>query len=190
MFISNKEKSEINEKFNHQKIQIESLIKHVAKLQVSMQGLDASQIPALVESNKNVTKSYWAHIGKFKTLEKILASLSSTNDMLRQNNESLIRRVKALETQSVEAPKLEARIPLKKPIGRPPKKIVLTADRVQALKDAGVWDDPSKRIQVIDEIIKQDEAQKIEERKIKQRGYNQKYKEKLKAQKAAQKEKA
>ena len=189
MFISNKEKSQINEKFDQQKAQIENLIKHVAKLQVEMQGIDVSQIPILVESNKQVAKSYWAHISKFKTLEKIIASLSSTNDMLRQNNESLIRRVRALETQNVEAPKIEAPTPPKKLIGRPPKKIVLTADRVQALKDAGVWDDPRKRIEVIDEIIKQDEAQKLEEKRIKQRGYNQKYKAKIKAQKAALKEK-
>jgi hypothetical protein len=184
MFISNKEKSQINEKFDQQKTQIENLIKHVAKLQVEMQGADVSQIPALVESNKQVAKSYWAHIGKFKTLEKIIASLSSTNDMLRQNNESLIKRVRALETNKVEAPQ-----PIKKPVGRPPKKIVLSADKVQALKDAGIWDDPRKRIEVIDEIIKQDEAQKLEERRIKQRGYNQKYKAKIKAQKALLKQK-
>ena len=170
MFISNKEKSQISEKFEQQKIQIEKLVKHVAKLQVDTQGADLTQIPALVESNKQITKSYWAHMGKLKTLEKTIASLSSTNDMLRQNNEALIKRIGNLEGT-------------KKPMGRPPKKLVISPDKVQALKDAGIWDDPQKRIEVIDQIIRQEEAKKIEEKKIRQRGYNQAYRLKMKLKK-------
>ena len=169
MFISNKEKSQISEKFEQQKAQLEKLVKHIAKLQVDTQGADLTQIPALVESNKQVTKSYWAHIGKFKTLEKTIASLSSTNDMLRQNNEALMKRIEALENK-------------KRPVGRP-KKITIPADKVQEMKENGVWDDPTRRINFIDLLIKQEQEKKIQAKKDRQREHSRKYYLKKKAEK-------
>tara|TARA_R110000868_G_scaffold45247_5_gene150307 strand:- start:283 stop:843 length:561 start_codon:yes stop_codon:yes gene_type:complete len=184
MFISNKEKSQISEKFEQQKTQIEKLVKHIAKLQVDTQGADLTQIPVLIDSNKQVTKSYWAHIGKVKTLEKTISSLSSTNNMLRQNNEALLKTLAEIKSR-LEI--LESRKPAGRPVGSKTK-ISISAEKVQELKDAGVWDDPVKRISYIDQFIKDEREKREEAQRQRNRESKRKFYLKKKAEKALQKE--
>ena len=183
MFISNKEKVGINEKLGQHKSQIENLVKHVGKLQVDVMHSDVTQIPVLVESNKSLSKSYWAHISKFKTLEKSMNSLQVSNELLLKKSQSLTEMFmdfnKRLE-------KLEA-----KKSGRPvgaKNKVVIPAEKVQEMKDSGAWDDPKLRIFSIDKFIKEEREMK-EQRKIeKRREAGRRYYAKKKAKQAAQKE--
>jgi hypothetical protein len=175
MFISNQEKSDINKKIEQNKNQMESLVKHMAKLQVDVGSSDLTKIPALTDANKQLNRSFWANNDRIKTLNTTLVSLQNTCEHLIKTNASLSRRLEVLEGK-------------KKPMGRPPKRMTISADKVQAMKDAGIWDDPIKRIRIIDELIKQEQQKKIDEKRAKQREYNRAYKARLKAEKAIQKE--
>jgi hypothetical protein len=162
MFISNKEKSNINETIIRNKDQIDSVIKHVAKLQVDMGNSGLSKIAELRDTVSQVQKMCWGAKDEAKKLQQQIT-------MLREINELIIKRVTEMEL-----------------LARARSQITIPKEKVQEMKDAGTWQDSTKRDSLLATFIK--EKRKAEERKEKQRGYGRKYYAKKKAEKAAQKE--
>lgn len=183
MFISNKEKADISKKFDSHKFQIDNLVKHVAEIQVDMGKTDVVHLDDVRESNSKLQKMYWGADKKIKNLEKNLTTAQTYVEALTRKNASLVKMVDAL---SLKFDELERK--LKKPVGRPPKKITIPADKVQAMKEAGVWDDPIRRINFIDHFIKDEQERIAQEKKIRRREISRRYYLKKKAGKAAQKE--
>jgi len=197
MFISNKEKNEINENLDNHKFQIANLVKHVGELQVDLAKTEVHAIDDIEDKLMQLQKMYWGADKKVKALEKQvnlferhLNTLQLQNKVLTKQNEILTKQNENRLTLILDLNKRLEKLEAKKG-GRPPKptnRIVIPAEQVQALKDAGVWDDPSKRIQSIDQFIKDEAKRKAEEKKQKQRGYNLAYRARQRAIKAAQKE--
>lgn len=170
MFISNKEKSLITENLDSHKFQIDNLVKHVGKLQVDIAKTEAQAINDLVDKYLQLQKMYWGADKKVKALEKQvtaferhLNTVQLQNEVLYKQNETRLRMILDLNKR-VE--KLET-----KRAGRPvgaKTKVVIPAEKVQALKEAGDWDDPIKRINSIDQFIK-DETERKEQEKIQRR---------------------
>lgn len=183
MFISNKEKSDIHERLTDNKSLIESVFKHVAKLQVDMSNTDTVHLEGVRNTNKQLLGMFWGADKKIKTLEKNLTTAQTYIDALTKKNSSLVKMVDAL---SLKFDELERKV--KRPVGRPPKKITIPAEKVSAMKVAGVWDDPIRRINFIDHFIKDEQERIAQEKKIKRREIAKKYYQKKKAERAAQKE--
>jgi hypothetical protein len=162
MFISNKEKREINETIIRNKDQIDNVIKHVAKLQVDMGNSGLSKIAEMRDTVGQVQKMCWGAKDETKKLQTQIT-------MLREINDAIIKRMAEMEL-----------------VSRARSQITIPKEKVQALKDAGIWQDPEKKFQSIRDFV--EEKRKAEERKEKQRGYGRKYYAKKKAQKAAQQE--
>jgi hypothetical protein len=161
MFISNKEKADINEKMSHNKGQIENLVKHVAKLQVDMGNAELPKIAGIRMSNEQLQKMYFGAKDEMKKMQQQLT-------MLREINDLIIERVTGLEVLVKRS------------------RITIPKEKVQEMKDAGTWQDTEKRDSLLATFIK--EKRKAEEKKERQRGYGRKYYAKKKAEKAAQKE--
>ena len=162
MFISNKEKADINEKMSHNKGQIENLVKHVAKLQVEMGNAEIPNLASIRMSNEQLQKMYFGAKDEMKKMQQQLT-------MLREINDLIIERVTSLEI-----------------LVRQRSRITIPKEKVQEMKEAGTWQDPEKRDSLLATFIK--EKRKAEEKKERQRGYGRKYYAKKKAEKAAQKE--
>jgi hypothetical protein len=161
MFISNKEKADINEKMSHNKGQIENLVKHVAKLQVDMGNAELPNLAGIRMSNEQLQKMYFGAKDEMKKMQQQLT-------MLREINDLIIERVTGLEVLVKRS------------------RITIPKEKVQEMKDAGTWQDTEKRDSLLATFIKQ--KRKEEEKKERQRGYGRKYYAKKKAEKAAQKE--
>ena len=161
MFISNKEKADINEKMSHNKGQIENLVKHVAKLQIDMGNSEIPNLASIRMSNEQLQKMYFGAKDEMKKMQQQLT-------MLREINDLIIERVTGLEVLVKRS------------------RITIPKEKVQEMKDAGTWQDPEKRDSLLATFIK--EKRKAEEKKEKQRAYGRKYYAKKKAEKAAQKE--
>ena len=161
MFISNKEKADINEKMSHNKGQIENLVKHVAKLQVDMGN---AELPKIAGIRKTTEQTQQMFFGAKERMEKLQSQIT----MLREINDLIIERVTSLEVLVKRS------------------RITIPKEKVQEMKDAGTWQDPEKRDSLLATFIK--EKRKAEEKKERQRGYGRKYYAKKKAEKAAQKE--
>jgi hypothetical protein len=183
MFISNKEKSDINEKMSHNKGQIENLVKHVAKLQVDIAKTEVDAIDDLLNKYLQLQKMYWGADKKVKTFEKQINEVQVQNIVLTKRSESMLGYFLEVKKRLDE---LES-----KKSGRPvgaKNRIVIPPETVQALKNSGVWDDPIKRINSIDQLIKEELEKKEEARRQKQRDAGKKYYAKKKAEKVEQKE--
>jgi hypothetical protein len=163
MFISNQEKTDIGKKLNHNKDQIENLVKHVAKLQVDMGNSEIPQIAGIRRSNEQLQQMYFGAKDEAKKMQQQLT-------MLREINDLIIERVTSLEMIIKQRPR-----------------ITIPKEKVQEMKDAGVWDDPEKRAPLLITFV--NEKRKQEEKKEKQRQYRRTYYLKTKAEKAAQKQK-
>ena len=163
MFISNKEKSDINENIIRNKGQIENVIKHVAKLQVDMGNSEIPNLAGIRRSNEQLQKMYFGAKDEMKKMQQQLT-------MLREINDLIIDRVTGLEA-----------------LVRQRSRITIPKEKVQALKDAGIWQDPEKKFQSIRDFVKEKEQE--EEKKAKRSAYGKKYYQKRKAQKANQKQK-
>lgn len=188
MFISNKEKSLITENLDSHKFQIDNLVKHVGKLQVDIAKTEAQAINDLVDKYLQLQKMYWGADKKVKALEKQvtaferhLNTVQLQNEVLYKQNETRLRMILDLNKR-VE--KLET-----KRAGRPvgaKTKVVIPAEKVQALKEAGDWDDPIKRINSIDQFIKDETERKEQEKIQRRREAGRRYYAKKKAMKAIQ----
>ena len=161
MFISNKEKADINEKMSHNKGQIENLVKHVAKLQVDMGNAELPKIAGIRMSNEQLQKMYFGAKNEMKKMQQQLT-------MLREINDLIIERVTSLEVLVKRS------------------RITIPKEKVQEMKDAGTWQDPEKRDSLLATFIK--EKRKAEEKKERQRAYGRKYYANKKAKKAEQKQ--
>jgi hypothetical protein len=131
MFISNKEKADINEKMSHNKGQIENLVKHVAKLQVEMGNAELPKIAGIRMSNEQLQKMYFGAKDEMKKMQQQLT-------MLREINDLIIERVTSLEVQI-----------------RQRSRITIPKEKVQEMKDAGTWQDPEKRDSLLATFIKE-----------------------------------
>lgn len=162
MFISNKEKADINEKMSHNKGQIENLVKHVAKLQVDMGNSEIPNLAGIRMSNEQLQKMYFGAKDEMKKMQQQLT-------MLREINDLIIERVTGLEVHV-----------------RQRSRITIPKEKVQEMKDAGTWQDPEKRDSLLATYIKQ--KRKEEEQKQRNRESKRRYYLKKKAEKAAQQE--
>ena len=163
MFISNKEKSDISGKLDRNKDQIENLVKHVAKLQVDMSNSNIPTIADVRRSNEQLQKMYFGAKDETKKMQQQIT-------MLREINDAIIKRMNEIELLS------RARL-----------QITIPKEKVQALKDAGIWQDPEKKFQSIRDFV--EEKKQEEEKRAKQSAYGKKYYQKKKAQIAEQKQK-
>ena len=162
MFISNKEKADINEKMSHNKGQIENLVKHVAKLQIDMGNSEIPNLASIRMSNEQLQKMYFGAKDEMKKMQQQLT-------MLREINDLIIERVTSLEI-----------------LVRQRSRITIPKEKVQEMKEAGTWQDPEKRDSLLSTFIK--EKRKAEEKKERQRAYGRKYYQNKKAKKAEQKQ--
>lgn len=160
MFISNKEKNDINEKIIRNKSQIDNVVKHVAKLQVDMTNTDLVHIEGVRNTNKQLLGMYWGAKDEIKKMQKQM-------NMLREINDLIINRMTEIETLS-----------------RARSQITIPKEKVQEMKDAGTWQDPEQRGSLLATYIKQ--KRKEEEQQQKNRESKRKYYLKKKAEKAAQ----
>lgn len=161
MFISNKEKSDISENIARNKSQIENVVKHVAKLQVDMGNSEILNLAGIRRSNEQLQKMYFGAKDEMKKMQQQL-------NMLREINDLIIERVAGLEVLVKRS------------------RITIPKEKVQEMKDAGTWQDPTKRDSLLATYIKQ--KRKEEEQKQRNRESKRKYYLKKKAEKAAQKE--
>jgi hypothetical protein len=159
MFISNKEKSDINESISRNKSQIENVVKHVAKLQVDMGNAELPKIASIRKTSEQTQQMFF---GAKERMEKLQSQIT----MLREINDLIIERVTSLEVLVKRS------------------RITIPKEKVQEMKDAGTWQDPEKRDSLLATFIK--EKRKAEEQKEKQRQYKRAYYLKKKAEKAAQ----
>lgn len=162
MFISNKEKSDINESIIRNKGQIENVIKHVAKLQVDMGNSDIPTIANIRRSNEQLQKMYFGAKDETKKMQQQLT-------MLREINDLIIKRMTEIELLS-----------------RARSQITIPKEKVQALKDAGIWQDPEKKFQSIRDFVQ--EKKQEEEKRAKRSAYGKKYYAKKKAKQTQQKQ--
>jgi len=160
MFISNKEKSDINENIIRNKGQIDNVVKHVAKLQVDMGNSGLSKIAEMRDTVSQVQKMCWGAKDEAKKLQQQIT-------MLREINDLIIKRMSEIELLS-----------------RARSQITIPKEKVQALKDAGIWQDSEKKFESIRDFVKQ--KRKEEEQKQRNRESKRRYYLKKKAEKAAQ----
>jgi len=160
MFISNKEKSDINENIIRNKGQIDNVIKHVAKLQVDMGNSGLSKIAEMRDTVSQVQKMCWGAKDEAKKMQQQLT-------MLREINDLIIERVSGLEV-----------------LVRQRQQITIPKEKVQEMKDAGTWQDPTKRDTLLGMYIKQ--KRKADEQNQRNRESKRRYYLKKKAEKAAQ----
>jgi hypothetical protein len=181
MFISNKEKSDISENIARNKSQIENVVKHVAKLQVDIAKTEVDAIDDLLKKHLQLQKMYWGADKRVKVLEKQVNELQVQNIVLTKRSESMLGYFLELKKKfdNLETKKTGRPVGVK-------NRIVIPPETVQALKNSGVWDDPIKRINSIDQLIKEERERKEEARRQKQREAGRKYYANKKAKKAAQ----
>jgi hypothetical protein len=160
MFISTKQKRDINETIIRNKDQIDNVIKHVAKLQVDMGNSGLSKIAEMRDTVSQVQKMCWGAKDEMKKMQQQLT-------MLREINDLIIKRVTEMEL-----------------LARARAQITIPKEKVQEMKDAGTWQDPTKRDSLLATFIK--EKRKVEEQKQRNRESQKKYYLKKKAEKAAQ----
>jgi hypothetical protein len=82
MFISNKEKNNINENIDRNKCQIENVIKHVAKLQVDMSGSGFTHIAGIKDATEQLQKKYFGITDDVKSLQGQIGMLREINDLI------------------------------------------------------------------------------------------------------------
>lgn len=159
MFISNKEKSDISGKLDRNKDQIENLVKHVAKLQVDIGKSDIPNVSDLRAQNNMLQKMLFGAKGEIKNLQQQFK-------MLREINDLIIKKVNGLEFGAIQR-----------------EKVTIPKEKVQALKDAGIWQDTEKRDSMLVKFIR--EKTLAANKKEKKREYGRQYYQKKKAEKAA-----
>jgi hypothetical protein len=160
MFISTKQKREINETIIRNKDQIDNVIKHVAKLQVDMGNSGLSKIAEMRDTVGQVQKMCWGAKDEAKKLQQQIT-------MLREINDLIIKRMTEIEL-----------------LTRARSQITIPKEKVQALKDAGIWQDPEKKFQSIRDFVQ--EKRKADEQNQRNRESKRRYYLKKKAEKAAQ----
>ena len=163
MFISNKEKSDINESIIRNKGQIDNVIKHVAKLQVDMGNSDIPHIAQIRSTTEQLQRMFFGAKDEVKKLQQQITILREINDLI-------IEKITKLEV-----------------FERNREKIVIPKEKVQEMKDAGTWEDPEKRFPVLKDFIKA--KWQADEKKQRRSAYGKKYYQKKKAQQADQKQK-
>jgi hypothetical protein len=159
MFISNKEKSDISGKLDRNKDQIENLVKHVAKLQVDIGKSDIPNVSDLRAQNNMLHKMLFGVKGEIKNLQQQFK-------MMREINDLIIKKVNGLEFGAIQR-----------------EKVTIPKEKVQALKDVGIWQDTEKRDSMLVKFIR--EKTLAANKKEKKREYGRKYYQKKKAEKAA-----
>jgi hypothetical protein len=160
MFISTKQKREINETIIRNKDQIDNVIKHVAKLQVDMGNSGLSKIAEMRDTVGQVQKMCWGAKDEAKKLQQQIT-------MLREINDLIIKRMTEIEL-----------------LTRARSQITIPKEKVQEMKNAGTWDDPTKRNSLLATYIKQ--KRKADEQNQRNRESKRRYYLKKKAEKAAQ----
>ena len=160
MFISNKEKSDINENITRNKSQLENVVKHVAKLQVDMSSSELPKIAEIKATVRQVQKMCWGAKDEMKMMQEQL-------NMLREINDLIIERVSKMEL-----------------LARARAQITIPKEKVQQMKDEGTWDDLEKRGPLLVTFIKEKRLE--DEKKAKRSAYGKKYYANKKAKQASQ----
>lgn len=82
MFISNKEKNDINENIIRNKSQIDNVVKHVAKLQVDMGSSGIPNIANIQATVGQVQKMCWGAKDEMKKMQEQVKLLREINDLI------------------------------------------------------------------------------------------------------------
>ena len=107
-----------------------------------------------------------------KEIRVLATQITNTCDMLKPPSKPEPKKV--TEPKKVVAKEFRFKIP---------QKFSLSPERVQAMKQSGVWDDVTKRYKIISQYILKDEFQKQEYKRLRQREYNRRYKAKKQIEK-------
>lgn len=146
---------------------IKSLMDNIWDLNAKLMASEERADQKIKEAEQRINEA-----GKLmKGLQNSIDSLKSMDDMLHRSTKSLFASV--------------ANLASRKPLGRPPKTIVIQPESVQALKDAGVWEDPTNRAAFISRLVKESRDKKTEEQKDRKRQYYRNYYQRKKAEKLA-----
>ena len=143
---------------------IKTLMDNIWSLDAKIGHLDAKIVAAEERAEQKIKEAEQRINEASKLMKGLLSnidSLKATDDMLHRSTKSLFASVASLAQ--------------KKPIGRPPKKLVISHESVLALKEVGVWDDATKRMAFIDQLVKDTQENKIKAQKERQRQHSRKY---------------
>lgn len=160
MFISNKEKNDINENIIRNKSQIDNVVKHVAKLQVDMGSSGIPNIANIQATVGQVQKMCWGAKDEMKKMQEQVK-------MLREINDLIIKRLAENEL-----------------LARARSQITMPQEQVQEKKEIVTLREAVKRESLLFSFIRQ--KKKAEEQKQRDRESKRKYYLKKKAEKAAQ----
>ena len=203
MFISKTEKLQINERLEALSM---ALIETSEKANAATTVADKAHesIPNIRKTNKTLMDNIWnldAKIdglnAKIENLNSKIATFQNTATLvtdLAEQSRTMRMRISELELANKTFTKnfqsifsSVAALARRKPIGRPPKQVVIPPESVQALKDSGVWDDPIRRVGFIDQLIKDEQEKKVMTQKEKQREYSRKYHQRKREERLAEK---
>jgi peptidoglycan hydrolase CwlO-like protein len=203
MFISKSEKLHIHERLDAIGM---GLVETSEKANAASAAADKAHesIPNIRKTNKTLMDNIWnldAKIdglnAKIESLNTKVVNLQSTATLvtgLAEQSRTMGMRISELEVANKTFTKnfqsvfsSVAALERRKPIGRPPKKLVIPPESVQALKDSGVWDDPIRRVGFIDQLIKDEQEKKVITQKEKQREYSRKYNQRKREERLAEK---
>jgi archaellum component FlaC len=156
---------------------IKSLMDNIWELDSKIKNLDAKveNLNAKVVNFQSTATLVTAVAEQSKNMRIRIAELERANDVFTKNDKALFAGVASLGRR--------------KTVSQPPKQVVIPPESVQALKDAGFWDDPVKRVTVIDQLIKDEQIKEVlrkkEMQKERQRQHSRNYYLRKKAEKLA-----
>jgi len=201
MFISKDEKLQIKERLDNIG---RALVETSERANEALAAAEKAQegIPNIRKTNKSLMDNIWNLDAKIARLDTIIESLNakivnfkSTETLvtgLAEQSKTMRMRIAELEKESKTFDKNDktlfasvAALGRRKSIIQSPKKVVIPVESVQALKESGVWDDPTRRIGFIDQLIKEEQEKKIEEKKERQRQHARNYYLRKKAERLA-----
>lgn len=205
MFISKAEKLKINERLDAINM---ALVEMSEKANAAFAAADKSQdgIPNIRKTIKSLMDNIWDLDSKIKNLDTKVENLNakvvnfhSTATLvtaMAEQARNMRKRIDDLERESAVFTKNDkalfagvASLGRRKTVSQPPKQVVIPPESVQALKDAGFWDDANKRVAAIDQLIKDEQIKEVlkkkEMQKERQRQHARNYYLRKKAEKLA-----
>lgn len=156
---------------------IKSLMDNIWELDSKIKNLDAKveNLNAKVVNFHSTATLVTALVEQTKNMRMRLGELERANTVFTKNDKALFAGVASLGRRKI--------------VSQPPKQVVIPPESVQALKDAGFWDDANKRVAAIDQLIKDEQIKEVlrkkEMQKERQRQHSRNYYLRKKAEKLA-----
>jgi chromosome segregation ATPase len=153
---------------------IKTLMDNIWSLDAKIGHLDAKIVAAEERADKKIKEAELRITEASKLMQSLhgdIESLKAKDDMLHRSTKSLFASVASLAQ--------------KKTTSRRAKQLVISHESVLALKEAGVWDDATKRIAFIDHLVKDTQEKKAAALKERQREHSRNYYLRKKAERLA-----